>query len=92
MEQYHKNNFHSHTFCEFVAVESLPKIFSTPNYKSKSGSSYFFTEEGVYRSSNHWGRAANCRWRLIAISNAKMQLIDKKLKASKTPVLMWIYD
>jgi hypothetical protein len=34
------------------------------DYKSKSGSSYFFTEDGVYRLSNHWGRAANCKWRL----------------------------
>lgn len=63
---YHRSNFHSHTFCEYAEVESLPKIFSTPNYKSKSGSSYYFTEEGVYRCSNHWGRAANCRWRLIS--------------------------
>ncbi|MBE9577559.1 hypothetical protein IM755_12645 [Flavobacterium aquaticum] len=36
------------------------------HYKSKSGSGYCFTEEGVYRISNHWGRAANCRWRLIS--------------------------
>jgi hypothetical protein len=35
------------------------------NYKSKSGSEYFFTQVGVYRKSNHWGRAANCKWRLI---------------------------
>lgn len=42
-----------------------------PDYKSKSGSSYFFTENGVYRLSNHWGRAANCKWRLSAnTSNA----------------------
>jgi len=34
------------------------------DYKSKSGSSYFFTDDGVYRLSNHWGRAANCKWRL----------------------------
>lgn len=39
------------------------------DYKSKSGSSYFFTETGVYRLSNHWGRAANCKWRLQ--SNSK---------------------
>ena len=36
----------------------------TINYKSKSGSSYIFNEIGVYRISNHWGRASNCRWRL----------------------------
>ena len=34
------------------------------DYKSKSGSSYYFIEDGVYRLSNHWGRAANCKWRL----------------------------
>ncbi|WP_438965490.1 hypothetical protein [Flavobacterium sp.] len=52
------------------------------NYKSKSGSSYYFTEEGLYRVSNHWGRAANCRWKLetssIIISN--IGLVDKNLK------------
>ncbi|WP_353083658.1 hypothetical protein [Flavobacterium sp.] len=37
-----------------------------PNFISKSGSSYYFTEKGVYRHSNHWGRAANCKWRLVS--------------------------
>ena len=69
---YNCSNFHSHTFCEFVEIDSVPEIFNKPNYKSKSGSSYYFTEEGVYRSSNHWGRAANFRWRLIATSKAKV--------------------
>ena len=66
LKKYNKTNFHKHTFCEFTEVNSA----SIPNiewhYKSKSGSGYFFTEEGVYRISNHWGRAANCRWRLIS--------------------------
>ena len=43
------------------------------HFKSKSGSDYFFNEEGVYRISNHWGRVANCRWRLIALENYKNQ-------------------
>lgn len=34
------------------------------DFKSASGSQYYFTETGVYRLSNHWGRAANCKWRL----------------------------
>jgi hypothetical protein len=38
------------------------------HYKSKSGSNYSFTEEGVYRIATHWGRAANCRWRLLSNS------------------------
>lgn len=41
------------------------------SYKSKSGSSYYFTKNGVYRLSNHWGRAANCKWRLQV--NSKTQ-------------------
>ena len=43
------------------------------NYKSKSDSYYFYTEEGVYRKSNHWGRVANCRWKLISNENYKNQ-------------------
>ncbi len=34
---------------------------------------YFYTDEGVYRKSNHWGRVANCRWKLIANKNYKNQ-------------------
>ena len=66
LKKYNKTNFHKHTFCELTEVDSA----SIPNidwhYKSKSGSGYCFTDEGVYRISNHWGRAANCRWRLIS--------------------------
>lgn len=43
------------------------------HFKSKSGSEYFFTEEGVYRISNHWGRVANCRWRLLPLTEYKNQ-------------------
>ncbi len=71
-KKYNKTNFHKHTFCEFTEVDAtmIPNI--DWHYKSKSGSGYCFTDEGVYRISNHWGRAANCRWRLIsrASSNA----------------------
>jgi hypothetical protein len=43
------------------------------SYKSKSGSQYIFTETEVYRISNHWGRTANCRWRLMPLSDYKNQ-------------------
>jgi hypothetical protein len=43
-------------------------------YKSASGSEYYFTESGVFRKSNHWGRAANCRWRLMTNSDYKNQI------------------
>lgn len=40
--------------------------FSIWQYVSKSGSAYYYTKQGVYRKSNHWGRAAKCRWVLDA--------------------------
>lgn len=61
---YNRNNFHKHTFCVFTEVAVDAVLGLKLGYKSKSGSSYCFTDDGVYRSSNHWGRAANCKWRL----------------------------
>ncbi|TBX66982.1 hypothetical protein EZL74_09995 [Flavobacterium silvisoli] len=45
------------------------------NYKSKSGSHYIFTEKGLYRISNHWGRVGDCYWRLIPLNTFKNQNI-----------------
>ena len=64
IETYNKTNFHKHTFCIFQEVDfELIKNLKL-NFKSKSGSSYYFVENGVYRLSNHWSRVANCKWRL----------------------------
>ena len=65
-KDYSRTNFHKHTFCEFTEVDAATISNIDWHYKSKSGSGYCFTDEGVYRISNHWGRAANCRWRLIS--------------------------
>lgn len=64
MKIYNKTNFHKHTFCIFNEVSPAEIADREINFESKSGSSYYFTEAGVYRKSNHWGRAANCKWRL----------------------------
>jgi hypothetical protein len=68
---FNKSNFHKHTFCIFqeVALDVLKDL--KLHYKSKSGSSYYFVKGGVYRYSNHWGRAANCKWRLISNTTNK---------------------
>ena len=65
MKTYNKTNFHKHTFCIFKEVDAAAIKDLKLNYHSKSGSSYFIIDKGVYRYSNHWGRAANCKWRLI---------------------------
>lgn len=63
-DSFDRNNFHKNTFCIFHEADLSAIAERKPNYKSKSGSSYYFTDDGVYRLSNHWGRAANCKWRL----------------------------
>ena len=55
------------TFCIFNEIDSTIIRGLIPNYKSEAGSQYFYTEEGMYRLSNHWGRLANSKWRLIAM-------------------------
>jgi hypothetical protein len=57
-------NSFKNTFCVFQEV-LYGKIENLKvQYDSKSGSKYFYTEEGMYRLSNHWGRLANSKWRL----------------------------
>ncbi|RXR32586.1 hypothetical protein EQG68_07100 [Flavobacterium piscinae] len=75
MRKYSSNNFHKHTFCLWKEVSQTDFELQQPQFKSKSGSEYFFTEAGVYRISNHWGRAANCRWRLLPLTHYKNQHI-----------------
>ena len=64
LKTYNRNNFYNRTFCIFkeVSVNQIQNLKC--NYISKSKSQYFFNDIGVYRLSNHWGRASNCRWRL----------------------------
>jgi hypothetical protein len=84
LKQFNKHNFHKYTFCIFKEVcfdviENLKQ-----NYSSKSGSSYYFTDEGLYRVSNHWGRAANCRWKLDSSS-----MIISKSNNNKVGFAKW---
>lgn len=65
---YNRSTFFKNTFAVFTKTNQ-PNDFVKPNYVSKHGSSYFFTNDGVYRYSNHWGRVGNCRWRLENIDH-----------------------
>jgi hypothetical protein len=55
------------TFCVFqeVKMESIKKLQS--QYESKSGSCYYYSKNGMFRLSNHWGRLANSKWRLVPL-------------------------
>lgn len=82
-KKYNKTNFHKHTFCEFKEVTFDEISDMIIHHKSKSGSSYSFSDEGVYRISNHWGRAANCRWRLISNSSSKINNSNNRIGFAK---------
>lgn len=64
------------TFCIFNEV-AISQIENLPiSYKSDAGSTYFYTEKGMFRLSNHWGRLANSKWRLLA----NKEVTDSKFK------------
>src|SRR6478752_5709567 len=71
-----KNNFYpksgsfKNTFCVFQEVELNEIKGLKEQYSSKAGSSYYYSEKGMYRLSNHWGRLANSKWRLIPMENS----------------------
>lgn len=52
------------TFCVFNEVTPDRIEGLVEQYKSKAGSSYYYTSKGMFRLSNHWGRLANSKWRL----------------------------
>lgn len=62
----HPNSF-KNTFCVFKEVwpEALEGL--KIQFASKAGSTYYYTQLGMYRVSNHWGRLANSKWRLVAM-------------------------
>ncbi|MEC4005616.1 hypothetical protein OX283_013175 [Flavobacterium sp. SUN052] len=76
IKTYNKTNFHKYTFCIYHEVDFDSVKNLEPNYKSKSGSSYYFVENGVYRLSNHWSRVANCRWRIVKNNYVKLSAVE----------------
>ena len=57
------------TFCVFHEKALSVLEGMEVQYDSKSGSKYFYTKDGMYRLSNHWGRLANSKWRLEPLEN-----------------------
>jgi len=56
-----RTNFHDCTVADWTKKD----VEFIADYKSGSGSEYMFTEEGVYRKSNHWLYKVNtCIWLL----------------------------
>jgi hypothetical protein len=74
-------NSFKNTFCVFHEVLSDKIKGLKIQYNSQSGSQYFYTKQGMYRLSNHWGRLANSKWRLEALDPET----DSKFKIGFAP-------
>ncbi|GGG89102.1 hypothetical protein GCM10011416_01890 [Polaribacter pacificus] len=73
LKAYNPGNFFKHTFCAFQKQELNDLASLEVHFKSKTGSQYVYNAQGVYRYSNHWGRVANCRWKLLSKEKLKSQ-------------------
>ncbi|CAA0166790.1 conserved hypothetical protein [Tenacibaculum maritimum] len=71
--KFDKHNFFRSTYCEFKMQDIDFFKEKVAHFQSKSGSYYFYTDKGVFRYSNHWGRVANCRWKIKGIEAYKNQ-------------------
>lgn len=60
-------NAFKNTFCVFKEVLLEEINNKKVDFLSKAGSSYYYTKTGMYRLSNHWGRLANSKWRLLPL-------------------------
>ncbi len=74
---YTRHNFFKNTYCVFRGASLREISRRKPSYRSESGSTYYYTRQGVYRLSNHWGRAAKCQWRLV--SDVPAEIDDLRL-------------
>lgn len=63
-------NSFKNTFCVFKEVQLNEIEGLSLQFESKAGSCYYYTAVGMYRLSNHWGRLANSKWRLIPLEPA----------------------
>jgi hypothetical protein len=53
-----------------VIFKQADKPEGQPDFVSESGSAYWYTNQGVYRASNHWGNVASCDWGLDGVCEA----------------------
>ena len=61
---YNSSNFHLKSAAIFKHA-ARPDL--KPDFVSESGSTYWYTPQGVFRASNHWGNVASCDWGLEGV-------------------------
>ena len=73
LKKFNRFNFYRFTYCEFVETDIEIIKNWTADFESPCNSTYYYTNEGVYRLADHWGRVANCRWKLRMKKGGKNQ-------------------
>ena len=65
-----KTNFHLSTYGRFVVVDAPSRKADYISYTpwGEISSIYHYTNEGVIRTSNHWGGVASCQWNLEGLN------------------------
>lgn len=60
---FNKENFFIYSEANWTKQQNEETINTKPDYTSGSGSKYWYTEDGVYRYSDHWyDGVASCNW------------------------------
>jgi len=75
-----QNNFFENTkgrFTECDLPTGLISSYVSIGVDKKVSSTYFYTEVGVYRLSNHWGGVASCQWNLNTVNDFGMDKCRK---------------
>ena len=79
-----RDNFYQSTACNWKETKEL--LQEDPDYTSDSGSMYWYTDEGVYRTSNHWGfGVGSCDWTL----NSNPELSHRDDEGLRTGFAKW---
>jgi len=71
-----ENDFFIETEANFTICNEPER---KPDFVSNTGSSYFYSKDGVVRKSNHWLGVASCKWILDGSDENKLNYaVDKR--------------
>jgi hypothetical protein len=68
--QIDRTNFHQSTNGRFIVIDTPNRPADYISYTTwgEISSIYHYTELGVIRTSNHWGKVASCQWNLEGVN------------------------
>jgi len=81
-----KENFFLNTEANFSSCETPERA---PDYVSKSGSVYWYTDEGVVRAADHWLGVASCKWTLDGADEYAVNLAADKKESAVAGFCEW---